>query len=82
MPQADRLCRFMKGGHCPPFFFSLSPLFGPGRGWGEEWLMTGPCAGALRKRMTITERLLWRHLRNREPGGWKFRRLRGHHVHL
>ena len=29
---------------------------------------------ALRKRMTDAERLLWRHLRNRELGGWKFRR--------
>jgi len=31
-------------------------------------------AKALRKRMTDAERLLWRHLRNRELGGWKFRR--------
>ena len=31
-------------------------------------------ARALRKRMTDAERLLWRHLRNRELGGWKFRR--------
>ena len=29
---------------------------------------------ALRKRLTDAERLLWRHLRNRELGGWKFRR--------
>jgi very-short-patch-repair endonuclease len=31
-------------------------------------------AKALRKRMTDAERRLWRHLRNRELGGWKFRR--------
>jgi very-short-patch-repair endonuclease len=31
-------------------------------------------ARALRQRMTDAERLLWRHLRNRELGGWKFRR--------
>ena len=31
-------------------------------------------ARALRKSMTDAERLLWRHLRNRELGGWKFRR--------
>jgi very-short-patch-repair endonuclease len=31
-------------------------------------------AKALRKRLTDAERLLWRHLRNRELGGWKFRR--------
>ena len=36
--------------------------------------MTRLLARALRKRMTDTERLLWRHLRNRELGGWKFRR--------
>ena len=31
-------------------------------------------ARALRQRMTDAERLLWRHLRNRELGGWKFKR--------
>jgi very-short-patch-repair endonuclease len=31
-------------------------------------------AKALRKRMTDAERRLWRYLRNRELGGWKFRR--------
>jgi very-short-patch-repair endonuclease len=31
-------------------------------------------ARALRQRMTDAERLLWRHLRNRALGGWKFRR--------
>jgi adenine-specific DNA-methyltransferase len=31
-------------------------------------------ARALRRQMTDAERLLWRHLRNRELGGWKFRR--------
>jgi very-short-patch-repair endonuclease len=36
--------------------------------------MTSQRARALRKRMTDAERLLWRHLRNRELGGWKFRR--------
>ena len=36
--------------------------------------MTIKRARALRKRMTDAERLLWRHLRNRELGGWKFRR--------
>ena len=36
--------------------------------------MTKQSARALRKRMTDAERLLWRHLRNREMGGWKFRR--------
>jgi very-short-patch-repair endonuclease len=36
--------------------------------------MTIQCARALRKRLTDAERLLWRHLRNRELGGWKFRR--------
>ncbi|MGD0827408.1 MAG: DUF559 domain-containing protein [Desulfobaccales bacterium] len=34
--------------------------------------------GPLRKRLTDAERLLWRHLRNREIDGWKFRRQ--HHV--
>jgi very-short-patch-repair endonuclease len=36
--------------------------------------VTRQLARALRKRMTDAERLLWRHLRNREFGGWKFRR--------
>ena len=36
--------------------------------------MTSQHARALRRRMTDAERLLWRHLRNRELGGWKFRR--------
>ena len=36
--------------------------------------MTRQLAKALRKRLTDAERLLWRHLRNRELGGWKFRR--------
>ena len=36
--------------------------------------MTNQRARALRRRMTDAERLLWRHLRNRELGGWKFRR--------
>ena len=36
--------------------------------------MTRQAARALRKRMTDAERLLWRHLRNRELGGWKFKR--------
>ena len=36
--------------------------------------MTSQRARALRQRMTDAERLLWRHLRNRELGGWKFRR--------
>ena len=31
-------------------------------------------ARSLRKRLTDAERLLWRHLRNRELDGWKFRR--------
>jgi adenine-specific DNA-methyltransferase len=31
-------------------------------------------ARRLRKDMTDAERLLWRHLRNRQVGGWKFRR--------
>ncbi len=31
-------------------------------------------AKALRKRMTDAEQLFWRHLRNRELDGWKFRR--------
>jgi len=33
-------------------------------------------ARKLRKNMTDTERLLWQHLRNRELGGYKFRRQR------
>ncbi|RZB30047.1 MAG: hypothetical protein SRB1_02327 [Desulfobacteraceae bacterium Eth-SRB1] len=33
-------------------------------------------AKKLRKNMTDAERLLWRHLRNRELGGYKFRRQR------
>ena len=33
-------------------------------------------ARKLRKNMTDAERLLWRHLRNRELGGYKFRRQR------
>ena len=36
--------------------------------------MSKRSARALRKRMTDAERLLWRHLRNRELDGWKFRR--------
>jgi len=36
--------------------------------------VTSQRARTLRKRMTDAERLLWRHLRNRELGGWKFRR--------
>ena len=36
--------------------------------------MTRAIAKALRKRLTDAERLLWRHLRNRELGGWKFKR--------
>jgi very-short-patch-repair endonuclease len=36
--------------------------------------MTRQFARTLRKQMTDAERLLWRHLRNRELGGWKFRR--------
>ena len=36
--------------------------------------MSKQSARALRKRMTDSERLLWRHLRNRELDGWKFRR--------
>ena len=36
--------------------------------------MTRQFARALRKQMTDAERHLWRHLRNRELGGWKFRR--------
>jgi adenine-specific DNA-methyltransferase len=36
--------------------------------------MTKQRARTLRKSMTDAERLLWRHLRNRELGGWKFRR--------
>jgi adenine-specific DNA-methyltransferase len=36
--------------------------------------MTRQFARALRKQMTDAERLLWRHLRNRELGGWKFKR--------
>ena len=36
--------------------------------------MTRPRVRALRKRLTDAERLLWRHLRNREMGGWKFKR--------
>jgi very-short-patch-repair endonuclease len=36
--------------------------------------VTRQLARALRRRMTDAERLLWRHLRNRELGGWKFRR--------
>ncbi|MGA8571604.1 MAG: endonuclease domain-containing protein, partial [Desulfobaccales bacterium] len=31
-------------------------------------------ARSLRKRLTDAERLLWRHLRNRELDSWKFRR--------
>jgi very-short-patch-repair endonuclease len=31
-------------------------------------------ARSLRKQMTEAERLLWCHLRNRQLGGWKFRR--------
>ena len=36
--------------------------------------MVRELAKALRKRMTDAERRLWRYLRNRELGGWKFRR--------
>ena len=51
--------------------FPLSPA--RGEGWGEGWLASNQRAKALRKRLTDAERLLWRHLRNRELGGWKFR---------
>jgi len=36
--------------------------------------MTPQLARVLRKRMTDAERRLWRHLRDRQLGGWKFRR--------
>ena len=36
--------------------------------------MSKQSARALRKRMTDAERLLWRHLRNRQLGGCKLRR--------
>jgi very-short-patch-repair endonuclease len=36
--------------------------------------MSNQRARSLRRRMTDAERLLWRHLRNQELGGWKFRR--------
>ena len=36
--------------------------------------MTREFARALRKRLTEAERLLWRHMQNRELGGWKFKR--------
>ena len=36
--------------------------------------MANQRARALRKQMTDAERLLWSYLRNRELGGWKFRR--------
>jgi len=36
--------------------------------------MTRQFAKSLRQQMTDAERLLWRHLRNRGLGGWKFRR--------
>ncbi|MHB9074107.1 MAG: endonuclease domain-containing protein [Desulfobaccales bacterium] len=35
--------------------------------------MTRQFARTLRKQMPDAERRLWRHLRNRELGGWKFR---------
>jgi very-short-patch-repair endonuclease len=36
--------------------------------------MTKQRARILRQQMTDAERVLWRHLRNRGLGGWKFRR--------
>jgi very-short-patch-repair endonuclease len=36
--------------------------------------VTRQLAKALRKRLTDAEALLWRHLRNRGLGGWKFKR--------
>jgi adenine-specific DNA-methyltransferase len=36
--------------------------------------MTREFAKVLRKQMTDAERRLWRHLRNRGLGGWKFKR--------
>jgi very-short-patch-repair endonuclease len=36
--------------------------------------MTRQFAKTMRKQMTDAERRLWRYLRNRELGGWKFRR--------
>jgi len=36
--------------------------------------VTRELARTLRKQMTDAERRLWRHLRNRELGGWKFKR--------
>ncbi len=36
--------------------------------------MANQRARAFRKNMTDAEKLLWRHLRNRQLGGWKFRR--------
>jgi very-short-patch-repair endonuclease len=48
------------------------PLPGGGEGRGEGRLKSR--ARVLRKNLTDAERLLWRHLRNRNLSGYKFRR--------
>ena len=52
------------------------PLAGEGRGEGPFFLIgkTNSRARALRRDSTDAERLLWRRLRDRQLGGFKFRR--------
>ena len=51
-----------------------SPLMGEGQGGGDLGVSNNitPIAKALRKRLTDTERLLWRHLRAKQLEGLKF----------
>jgi very-short-patch-repair endonuclease len=56
-----------------------SPLSPPGeRGQGVRGRIRGTArvkrARAFRKDPSLVETILWRHLRNRRLGGWKFRR--------
>jgi very-short-patch-repair endonuclease len=62
------------GGHGPPWLIK-PPLPCEGRGLGcGVAKTTRQLSKVLRKRPTDAERLLWRHLRNRERGGCKFKR--------
>ena len=45
-----------------------------GEGWGEGMKHMKQHARELRQKQTDAERLLWKHLRNRQVAGYKFRR--------
>ncbi len=53
------------------------PLQGRGKGWGlsvERLRVLGERAHGMRRDPTAPEKRLWRHLSNRQLGGYKFRR--------